>query len=240
MKGIGGVILLALFLLLGAGCQSSAPKSLLTEHAEFTNDTTIFVVQQPEYETVSRRKKLARGYRGTFNDKNDLHLEAARRCGIKPIHDINDAQHRSFASLSLVDSCQYYTVRKLTHSVPYLTPHAKWLLMTIGKNFQDSLASQGIYGYQLIVTSVLRTDETIEKLQRRNSNASDNSAHRYGTTFDISYTKYSRTGPATNVPEWQIKDTFAEVLYDLRKRGLCYVKYEVKQGCFHITAREQQ
>lgn len=240
MRSVGCVIVLALFLLLGAGCQSSGPKSLLTEHTEFTNDTTIFIMQQSEPETMSRYRKLARGYRGTFNDKNDLHLEAARRCGIKPIHDINSAQHRSFASLSLVDSCQYYAVRELTHSVPYLTPHAKWLLMTIGKNFQDSLASQGIHGYQLIVTSVLRTDETIEKLQRRNSNASDNSAHRYGTTFDISYAKYNRAVTATNVPEWKVKDTFAEVLYDLRKSGLCYVKYEVKQGCFHITAREQQ
>jgi hypothetical protein len=29
----------------------------------------------------------------------------------------------------------------------------------------------------------------------------------------------------------------AEVLRDAREAGHCYIKYEVKQGCFHITAR---
>jgi hypothetical protein len=27
------------------------------------------------------------------------------------------------------------------------------------------------------------------------------------------------------------------VLRDFREAGRCYVKYEVKQGCFHITTR---
>jgi hypothetical protein len=27
------------------------------------------------------------------------------------------------------------------------------------------------------------------------------------------------------------------VLRDLKKQGRCYVKHEVKQACFHITAR---
>jgi hypothetical protein len=26
------------------------------------------------------------------------------------------------------------------------------------------------------------------------------------------------------------------VLYDLRREGHCYIKYEVKQSCFHVTA----
>jgi hypothetical protein len=29
----------------------------------------------------------------------------------------------------------------------------------------------------------------------------------------------------------------AEVLNDMRKQGRCYIKYEVKQSCFHITTR---
>ena len=31
----------------------------------------------------------------------------------------------------------------------------------------------------------------------------------------------------------------AEVLRDLKNAGRCYVKYEIKQACFHITARKQ-
>jgi hypothetical protein len=29
----------------------------------------------------------------------------------------------------------------------------------------------------------------------------------------------------------------SEVLRDLREQGLCYVKYERKQGCFQLTCR---
>ena len=34
-----------------------------------------------------------------------------------------------------------------------------------------------------------------------------------------------------------LKLVLAEVLRDLRKADKCYIKYELKQGCFHITAR---
>ncbi|MBQ5751121.1 MAG: hypothetical protein IIV86_07320 [Bacteroidaceae bacterium] len=189
-----------------------------------------------EQEHVSRHNKLSKGSRRTFNDKNDVHLAMAQRYGIEPLQSLEDANSRQFFELAKVDSCRYYTIKPLTHSAPYLTPRAKWMLMTIGKNFQDSLATHGIDGYQIIVTSLLRTDDSIRRLRRRNSNASKNSAHRYGTTFDISYIHYNRTDSATYMPEYRLKETLAEVLYDLRREGHCYIKYEVKQSCFHVTA----
>ena len=35
----------------------------------------------------------------------------------------------------------------------------------------------------------------------------------------------------------KLKSVLAEVLQDLRKQKKCYVRYEFKQGCFHITVR---
>ena len=35
----------------------------------------------------------------------------------------------------------------------------------------------------------------------------------------------------------KLKLVLSEVLRDLKKAGLCYIKYELRQGCFHITAR---
>lgn len=32
-----------------------------------------------------------------------------------------------------------------------------------------------------------------------------------------------------------LKWVLSEVLRDFREQGRCYVKYEVKQGCFHMT-----
>lgn len=207
------------------------------EDIVYIENDSLLAESEMEQVQISRHRKLSRGYRRTFNDKNDVHLAVAREYGIEPLKDFEAAEQCRFEQLAKVDSCKYYAIKPLTHSAPYLTPRAKWMLMTIGKNFQDSLASHGVDGYQIIVTSLLRTDDSVRRLRRRNSNASANSAHRYGTTFDISYIKYNRTDSTTFMPEYRLKETLAEVLYDLRAMGHCYVKYEVKQSCFHITAR---
>lgn len=63
----------------------------------------------------------------------------------------------------------------------------------IGRNFLDSLESKGLNPNRIIVTSVLRTQEDIKKLQKSgNPNAVSNSAHCYATTFDITYVRYDK------------------------------------------------
>ncbi len=224
--------------LLWVACSSSADKEAYPDDEDilYIESDSLLAESNFEQEHVSRHRKLSKGYRRTFNDKNDVHLAMAQKYGITPLASLDEAANAPFYALAKIDSCQYYTIKRLTHSAPYLTPRAKWALMNIGKNFQDSLASHGVYGYQIIVTSLLRTDDSIRRLRRRNSNASKNSAHRYGTTFDISYIHYSRTDSSTYMPEYRLKETLAEVLYDMRREGRCYVKYEVKQSCFHVTA----
>ena len=222
---------------LATSCGSSSGSKQLTDDddIQYIETDSLLVESDIEQEQMSRHRKLSKGYRRTFNDKNDVHLNIARSYGIEPLESLKEAENSPFYQLAKIDSCQYYTIKKLTHSAPYLTPRSKWRLMTIGKNFQDSLAAHGVRGYQIIVTSLLRTDDSIRRLRRRNSNASKNSAHRFGTTFDISYIHYSRTDSASYVPEYRLKETLAEVLYDMRKNNHCYIKYEVKQSCFHVT-----
>lgn len=174
-----------------------------------------------------------RNYQRTFNDMNDKHLSAARRWGIQPIvSDIDFQQQKS--KLSGIGSCRDYEVDHLTHSIPYLVPRAGDLLRTIGSNFRDSLDSKGLPDRKIIVTSVLRTSGTVKKLRKSNINASANSAHIYGTTFDIAYARYKGADKAETD---KLKSVLAEVLQDLRKQKKCYVRYEFKQGCFHVTVR---
>ena len=82
------------------------------------------------------------------------------------------------------------------------------------------------------LTSVLRTTGNVKKLRKKNVNASANSAHVYGTTFDVAYARYKG---AEKEETDKLKSVLAEVLQDLRKQKKCYVRYEFKQGCFHIT-----
>ena len=173
-------------------------------------------------------------YSATFNDLNNVQLATAKKLGLKhPLNNRNEAKAVK-KRLVRIQSNKYYTVDNLTHSIPYLTEGAAGLLDTIGKNFIDALDKKGLKSNKIIVTSVLRTQEDIKKLQQSgNVNASSNSAHCYGTTFDITYIRYAKTPKDSQA----LKKVLGEVLLDLKKQKKCYVKYEVKQRCFHITSR---
>ena len=176
-------------------------------------------------------------YRRTFGDLNDLHLAAATRRGIRPIEDREAAEQQTDRLLRVVPN-GYFALDSLTHSIPYLVPSASVLLTKIGRNFQDSLYNKGLDPHRIIVTSVLRTRHDVRRLRRRNYNASENSAHFYGTTFDVSYRRFEPVDPDAPIArDEKLKMVLAEVLRDLRQKEWCYVKYEVKQGCFHITTR---
>jgi uncharacterized protein YcbK (DUF882 family) len=180
-------------------------------------------------------------YKRSFGDLNDTHLAVAQKIGIKPLADRKEAEKMK-GKLVLVASGDHYTVDSLTHSIPYLIPQAQELLDAIGRNFLDSLEKKGLNPNQILVTSVLRTQEDVARLRRRNGNASPNSAHAYATTFDISYRRFHKVEdpdgrPLQDVSPDTLKLVLSEVLRDLRQADRCYVKYELKQGCFHITAR---
>ena len=177
-----------------------------------------------------------------FNDMNDVQLLAAQAIGVPPVKDREAAEHSKKRLVRLEDT-DSYVVDSLTHSIPYLVPSAKALLDRIGQNFLDSLASKGLNPNKLVITSVLRTEEDIVKLRKRNLNASENSTHRYGTTFDISYWHYVkvpdlRGRPYEDVRPEYLRAVLSQVLKDLHDEKACYVKYERKQTCFHVTVRK--
>ena len=161
-----------------------------------------------------------------FNDLNDVQLQVAQSVGVLPVADRNAAEHLKTKLVKLEDT-DTYVVDSLTHSIPYLIPSAK-----------------GLNPYKLVVTSVLRTEADVRNLRRHNGNASENSTHRYGTTFDLSYWRYEkipefRGRPYEDVPTEYLRATLSQVLRDIHKQpGTCYIKYERKQSCFHITVRK--
>lgn len=171
-----------------------------------------------------------------FNDSNYLHIASAEAIGVRPLHTLRDAWEQG-AKLERLQSCEAYYLDNLVHSRPFLVPRAHKLLTDIGMAFRDSLQRRGGGDYRIKVTSVLRTPRLVKRLRRANLNAVDTSAHLYGTTFDISYAKF--ICDSTRMPRTQedLKNLLAEVVADMRRQGRCYVKYERKQACFHITAR---
>ena len=181
-------------------------------------------------------------YEKCFSDLQEVQIVAAEQWGVPPIRNRQEAEHRK-DELVYVGMSPYYDVdSRMTQSIPYLVPRAGLLLRHIGRTFMDSLDMKGIPLHRIIVSSVLRTEEDVERLRRYNSNASEQSCHRYGTTFDIAYNRYNPVydpaGPKRRtVRDDTLKWVLSEVLRDCRAQGRCYVKHERKQGCFHITVR---
>ena len=180
-------------------------------------------------------------YKAEFPDTNAVQLVAAQQWGVTPVKNRADAEARK-KELVYVASSPYYHVDPLRQSIPYLVPRAAVLLQDIGQAFFDSLYIKGVPLHRFIVTSVLRTEEDVNRLRRFNGNATENSCHLYGTTFDICYNRYETVedpdGPRRReVRNDTLKFVLSEVLRDMRQQGRCYIKYEVKQGCFHMTVR---
>lgn len=180
-------------------------------------------------------------YKLAFPDSNAVQLEAANRWGVSPVKNREDAEARK-RELVYVAASPYYHVDRLRQSIPYLVPRAAILLQDIGQAFFDSLYVKGVPLHRFIVTSILRTEEDVTRLRGFNQNATENSCHLYGTTFDICYNRYETIedpdGPRRRqVRNDTLKYVLSEVLRDMRQLNRCYVKYEVKQGCFHMTVR---
>lgn len=191
---------------------------------------------------VKNKIKGVGSYARVFNDLNDVQIATASRVGINRIAD-RDAAMQSKDSLVFVGDNPYYDVKALTHSIPYLVPRAAICLEEIARAFMDSCVTKGLPMHKVVLTSVLRTEKDVKRLRRVNVNASQNSCHQHGTTFDISYNHFVMAEDPNKTPKRPIsasrlKQVLAEVLEDQRDMGTCYVKYEYRRSaCFHITAR---
>lgn len=220
-------------------------KSVVTRKVVKSKPQTLYTDVWEEFENMEKpRYHRIRGvvsYHKEFPDLQDTQLAAAKQWGVLPVPNRKAAEARK-DELVYIGSCPYYAIdKRMNASIPYLVPRASELLQTIGRNFLDSLAVKGIPLHRIVVSSVLRTEEDVTKLQRRNPNATEQSCHLFGTTFDISYTTYETvSSPGENrraVRNDSLKYILSEVLRDLRKQGRCFIKHEVKQPCFHITTR---
>ena len=188
-------------------------------------------VTLPEEDALPKAHRIrgVTSYAVEFPDLQDVQLAAAQKNGITPPQTREEAELVKNMLVYVGASPYYHIDEGMTSSIPYLVPKASRLLNRIGRNFYDSLFVKHIPLHSLIVTSV-------------NANASRQSCHQFGTTFDICYTRFCTIQNPEKPTQRAVRDdtlkyVLSEVLRDLRADSLCYVKHEVKQSCFHITVR---
>lgn len=226
---------LVIILLIGVAACGTPPPSPHGEEA----DSSYADMSEEELVNHGRpwTKNIGR-YDEVFNDSNYIQYASAERLGIDPIHTLADA-YNTKRPLIKVESGENYEIDKLTHSMPYLVPEAALLLDEIGKDFGSLLEERGgdkKYN-RILVTSLLRSHFSVKKLRRVNRNAVDSSTHMFGTTFDIAYNNFHYPDSSRSIDAGVLKGILAEVLLRKRDEGKCWVKYERKTPCFHITVR---
>ena len=196
-----------------------------------------------------------------LRDVNAVQIARARQLGIPRGADVEPLTE-SGRLVQLKDTTEYWIIRKLTYSEPYVTPSAEAMLIEIGKRFHQRLDSLGIPRYRLDITSVLRTPEKQSALRRANSNASRvESAHEFGTTVDIAYRRYAPPVQDSigNIPldaaaklladsmlvdvgrerAAELQAVLGRVIRDMQREGLLMVRMERSQTVYHITVAKR-
>jgi hypothetical protein len=178
-------------------------------------------------------------YKDKFRDLQSKQEQAARAIGLSTPPQNRQQAAKMRSQLTQIKTNDYYIVDSLTHSIPYLVPAAAKELESIGAEFADILQRNNLPHYRFYVTSVLRTKEDIKQLQKSgNINATTNSCHNYGTTFDLAYFRFDKvTRTREYMHQDNLKLVLGQVLLNHQRAGKIYVKYEHKQACFHITVR---
>ena len=181
-------------------------------------------------------------YKDKFRDTQSKQEKAAKAIGLSTPPQNRQQAAKMRSQLSLIKTNENYIVDSLTHSIPYLVPTAAAELESIGKEFADILQRNNLPHYRFYVTSVLRTKDDVKYLQKSgNVNATTNSCHCYGTTFDLAYYRYNKvTRTREYMHEDNLKLVLGQVLLNHQRAGKIYVKYEWRQACFHITVREDK
>jgi len=176
-----------------------------------------------------------------LNDPNEIHLLHAQKNGLKfPIvtnaefDSIIDSLKRKSILLEVTDN-KFYQLKFLYNSKPYLIPEAVDMLNEIGYRFQRKLKEKKYNNYRFRITSLLRTEETQNKLSHFNHNATLHSAHLYGTTVDISYKNFINTKKDTIESSYEAVQTLTKVMVEMREECKFLAVRERKQSCFHIT-----
>lgn len=176
---------------------------------------------------------------------NDKHLEEAVQSKIKtPIKDKetfynNEEDFCDKYNLKKIENNKLYNVARLSHSIPYVNKKTENFLELLGERMEDSFKEKGLDHYRFVLTSVLRTKKDQQQLQKLNINATPNvTSHYFGTTFDISQTRFVAEKSNETVYSYRLRNILARELIRLQEEDKCYVLIENREKCFHITVKQ--
>lgn len=198
-------------------------------------------------------------------DVNATQIATARAMGVRASGEAEiERLRREGRLVALGDSTEHWVLRGMDHSVPYVTPDARAMLVELGRRFHARLDSLRLPRYRMKVTSAIRTDQTQADLRRTNSYASRTvSAHEFGTTVDVSHERFAVPADARRAAaagtraalEGEVEEEMLEevgkenakalqaalgrAVADMRGTGALHVMMENQQPVYHMTVRRR-
>lgn len=195
---------------------------------------------------------------------NAQHLARAGRLGVRPADAAaRQALLANGVLVPLEEESDHWVLRRLDHSIPFLTPDARAMLVLVATRFHVALADQGLPPFRLEITSALRTAELQADLRRTNPNAAAGpSTHEFGTTVDIAYSGFAAprpdvvgidpAGAEAAAPQLrriadavlervaarrsrELQAILGDVLRALQSEGALLVTLERQQPVYHLT-----
>ncbi len=232
-----------------------APPRPLTAADSAREQTRILAMRDSVAAAFVKGSRLkAREVSELRQDKNAEQVAAAQRLGLRVSGDAETQRLvRAGRLVALGDSTEFWILRDMDHSTPYVTPDTRANLEELGRRFHARLDRLGLPRYRMKVTSALRTDQTQTELRRINSYASQTrSAHEFGTTVDVSHERFAVPAPGANAGgAWELEaDILDELgkeharvlqaelgraLASMRTEGAVHVMMENKQPVYHFT-----
>lgn len=196
--------------------------------------------------------------------QNPQHLTAARRLGVaQPVTPEDIHSYLTSGRLVELTDSEYWSIRRLDYSSPFVIPDVVALLEEIGQRFQSRIGEMGLPPLRLEITSVLRSQDDQARLRRVNPNAArGESTHQYGTTVDIAYSSFrapleSQISHDISEHPWledpldrierlaaevgaarmsrELQAILGHVLREMQNEGLVMVTMEIGQPVYHIT-----
>ena len=218
----------------------------------FVHKKVVPVIQEKQKEKVENKQYISEcdhvkyasapiSPSNKLNDPNELQLVHALKNGLKRPFTTDNEFFASLDSLKRksilleVTENNFYQLKSLTHSQPYLIPEAIDMLNEIGYRFQKRLEDKKKNSFRFRITSLLRTEEEQTKLSHRNRNATSHSTHIYGSTVDISYKNFYNIRKDTIEASYDAVQALTTVLLEMRQECKLLAVREHHQSCFHIT-----
>jgi hypothetical protein len=140
---------------------------------------------------LNDRKNSCDNCASLFDDRVAVHEHAYQTEGIPPqAKDAGLEELLANKTLIEISSNQYYTVRDLSFSMPYLLPKAQEFVDTLALSYQIKCQESNLTYYPFTISSGTRSVASVQKLMEQNRNSIRNSGHLRGKTFDVSFSAF--------------------------------------------------